>query len=170
MLQLGLRRVEVSRAEVGDIDFRKSTMLVRGKGADGGISAALPLTDEVREALRLYVSTEGLTAGPLFLDRRGTGRGISAAHVGMLVVEAFREAGVKSHNGDGRSAHALRHTCAQDLFDAGVETRVVQKVLRHASIRNTEIYLRGEVGGLREAMEGRRYSRGQLTRPEGAEG
>jgi site-specific recombinase XerD len=54
-------------------------------------------------------------------------------------------------------ARVLRQSWAFGKSDSGAETRVVQQVLRHASIRNTEIYLRGEASGLREAMEGRRY-------------
>lgn len=74
-------------------------------------------------------------------------------------MHAMRDSGVKEYNGDGRSAHALRHTCAQDLVDGGADIRVVQRVLRHSSIRNTELYVRGEVKGLRPVMEGRRYFR-----------
>ena len=36
--------------------------------------------------------------------------------------------------------HSLRHTCATNLLNAGVDIRVVQTILGHASIRQTEAY------------------------------
>jgi site-specific recombinase XerD len=70
---------------------------------------------------------------------------------------AMREAGIKRFNGDGRSAHALRHTCAHDLLEQTQNVYAVQLALRHRSITSTQIYLRGSVRDLRATMGGRRY-------------
>lgn len=161
MLQLGLRRGEVARIQLGDIDRRKLTIGVRGKGGQGGVTRRLPLTEEAWRAIVAYLPTVQASSGPLLRSTRNPSVGISPSWVGELVARAMLEAGVKQYSGDGRSAHALRHTCAQDLVDLGVDIRVVQRVLGHASIRNTEIYTQGAVRGLREAMEGRRYERPQ---------
>lgn len=114
---------------------------------------------EAWEALTAYLVAEQIHAGPLLRSRRQgeENQGITGHYLSKLVRLAMVDAGIKAFSHDGRSAHALRHTTAQDLIDAGTETRVVQKVLRHSSIQSTEIYLRGEVRHLREAMEGRRY-------------
>lgn len=74
-----------------------------------------------------------------------------------LVTAAMVDAGVKSCAGDGVSPHSLRHTFAQDLLDGGADVRLVQTGLGHRSLRSTELYLRREPPGLREAMEQRRY-------------
>jgi integrase/recombinase XerD len=78
--------------------------------------------------------------------------------VSVLVRKWIAAAGVKSLPGDGISAHALRHTCAQDMIDRGADIREVQHALGHRSVMSTEIYLRRAPVGLRQAMEGRRYS------------
>jgi site-specific recombinase XerD len=118
----------------------------------------LPLSAQTRAAMVAYLNAEVIGGGgPLIRSRVRPESGVSPATVGELVKGVMVEAGVKEYVGDGRSAHALRHTCAQDLVDAGADIRKVQRVLRHASIRNTEVYLRGEVKGIREVMAGRTY-------------
>lgn len=158
MLQEALRRKEVAELQVGDVDLRKRTVMVRGKGGHGQVTDTLPLTDQTMVALRSYLAAEGLGgSGPLIRSRVHPDRGLSPATVGQLVKDAMVAAGVKERARDGKSAHALRHTAAQDLVDSGADIRKVQRVLRHASIRNTEVYLRGEVRGIRDVMAGRTY-------------
>lgn len=159
MLQEGLRRGEVARIQLGDIDRRKRILAVRGKGGGGEVTRRLPLVDEAWRALNAFLPSVPGASGPLFRSTRYPDRGLSGAWIGELVTRAMKDAGVKRYAWDGRSPHALRHTCAQDLVDADVDVRLVQKALGHASIRNTELYLRGAVQGLTEAMEGRRYYR-----------
>lgn len=157
MLNEGLRRAEVAAIQIGDIDRRAKILAVRGKGGGGEVTARLPITEETYGLLVRYLPTVPHASGPLLRSYLNPDKGISPQRVGEIVMLAMRTAGVKEYNGDGRSAHALRHTAAQDLVDAGVDMRAVQRVLRHASIRNTELYVRGEVKGLRAVMDGRRY-------------
>lgn len=159
MVQELLRRGEVARIQVGDIDLGKRILSVRGKGGRGNITRREPISDETHDALRAYLAETRCHAGPLFRSRRDVHDSVSGATIGEDVTLAMLRAGVKQFAFDGRSPHALRHTGAQDLADAGVEMRVVQKALGHKTIRSTELYVRGDVNGLREAMAGRRYSR-----------
>lgn len=157
MLNEALRRAEVAAIQLGDLDRRGRLLAVRGKGGGGEVTARLPITDETFRLLDRYLPAVPFSSGPLFRSRLNPDKGLSPARVGEIVMFAMRDCGVKRYNGDGRSAHSLRHTCAQDLVDRGTDIRKVQKVLRHSSIRNTELYVRGEVKGLREVMAGRRY-------------
>lgn len=156
MVEMGLRRIEVSRAQLGDVDLHDKTIEVRGKGFGGQVSRLLPLLDDTYRALKVYLDEErGTTVGPLILNRRDRYEGVEAHTLSEMVRGWMREAGLKVSATDGVSAHALRHTCAQSMVDAGVPLRVVQQWLGHASIKTTEGYARREVSGLREAAEAR---------------
>ena len=157
MLQEGLRRIEVSRILYSDLDMRRVTLSVRGKGGRGEPTRTVPISDETAGALRVYLEHVPVTYGPLIRSRRDPDRGLTAATISELVLAVMRDAGVKAHNGDGRSAHALRHTMATDMLDAGADLRQVQAALGHSTVRTTEHYLRNGVAGLRGAMAGRHY-------------
>jgi integrase len=47
---------------------------------------------------------------------------------------------LKKHNITNASPHTFRHTCASHLVIKGVSLYVVRDILRHASIKETEIY------------------------------
>lgn len=158
MLQEGLRRGEVARLELGDIDRRKRTVAIRGKGGRGGVTAVLPLSEQTWRALETY--HEAVSAplwGPVVRSRHDDASPVRPQTITRMVSGALEAAGIKKRARDGKSAHALRHTMAQDLIDDGVDVHTVQHAMRHADIASTQLYLRGEVKGLRDAMAGRQY-------------
>jgi integrase len=159
MLQEGLRRCEVSRALRPDLDLRRMTLAVRGKGGGGQPTRTVPISLETGVTLTDYLDEQPVMWGPLIRSRRDPDLGLEPATISELVLHVMRAAGVKAHNGDGRSAHALRHTMATDMLDRA-DIRQVQAALGHATIRTTEVYLRNQVAGLREAMAGRTYKAG----------
>lgn len=159
MVQEGLRCCEVVRAMTTDVDLSRRAIGVRGKGGHGGVTRTLPLSDETVAALAGYYAERGRVAGPLIASRRDPHAGVSAHHVSKLVARLMRRAGVKLAGGDGRSAHACRHTMATDLVDAGADLLTVQQALGHAQIQTTQTYLRGVTPDLRTAMAGRVYCR-----------
>lgn len=139
MYGIGLRCVEVSRLEVGDVDFDGRLVAVRGKG---GRDDVLPLPESVARVLRSYLDEHPASAGPLIRDLRWHRFPITAQRVSEVMARLATDAGVKRRPYDGRGAHALRRTCATELLEAGANVRQVQAVLRHASLRSTEHYLR----------------------------
>lgn len=154
-VQIGVRRIELWRANIEDIDVRNRRFPVRGKGFDGEVSRTLPLPEEAWQALIRYLTELGVTSGPLFRNHAG-GR-LSRSKMSRICSEAMLAAGVKEAPGDGRSLHGLRHTFAQHLLDGGADVRRVQKALGHASITTTEqVYLLREED-LTADIEGRRY-------------
>lgn len=158
MAQEGLRRIEISRLDVEDIDFAEQSMTLRGKGGRGGYTDALPITDETWRALTAYLAEEGHTSGPLIRNRvRKHGR-CSPQTISELVRQGMVDAGVKKPGDSLRTPHSFRHSCAHGVLTKTGDIRQTQKVMRHRSIGTTEkTYLNGYVDDLRDAMAGRHY-------------
>lgn len=159
MVQLGLRAGDAARILIEDIDIPGRRLHVRAKGGGGDHTHWAPIPTQAWEALTASLHRHGRRSGPLFTStRRLAPVGLQPATVSKLVGRWMRDAGVKQFPYDGRSSHSLRHTCAQDMIDAGAEPRQVQHALGHHSLSTTEKhYLLREPPGLRAAMEGRSY-------------
>lgn len=158
MLQEGLRRIEVSRLNVEDIDFAERSMVIRGKGGQGCETDALPITEETWGVLIRYLAESGHTHGPLVRNQvRKHGR-CAPSTVSELVRQAMVDAGIKQPGDLTRTPHSCRHTAAHDLLTRTSNVRAVQQALRHRSVRSTEVYLRGHTTELRSVMEGRHYA------------
>lgn len=153
MVQMGLRRIEVHRALVSDL--HDGRLAVRGKGGDGAVTRWVPVPSEAQRALDAWMQFRPDKSDVLFPT--SSGRPLDVGFISRKVSEMMREANVKTRPGDGRSAHALRHTMAQHLVDDGVPLRIVQKILGHSSVTTTEMYARREVQVLAEVLEGRNY-------------
>lgn len=151
MLEEGLRAIEIAQLQLGDVDLAGGTMVVTGKG---GHSRVLPITDVVAGAIEAYVAERGKRSGYLLQSYQrsyaSTHDGLSAKYVARIAGDAFRRAEIPE------SGHALRHTFAHGLIDAGASIRDVQGALGHASMTTTQVYLgHAEVAQLRGFM-GRR--------------
>lgn len=155
MLQCGLRVGDLCRVRTEDVDWSRRRLHVRGKGGRGEPTHWVPIPAEAWELVEPRLGRPG----PLVRSTRYRRRvePLSPNHVGRLIRGWMSDAGVKQAARDGISSHALRHSCAQHLVDAGVSIRHVQAVLGHRSEATTEAYVRREPPGLRAAVEGRRY-------------
>lgn len=150
MVNEGLRCIEVSRLEVGDIDPARRKALISGKG---GHERVLPVSEETWGLLRTYLGLFPATAGPLIRSYRNDRKGLSAHYISMLVSGMMKDAAVVE------SAHALRHTAASDMLTSGAHVRDVQRAMGHANLKTTERYLPWTVHDLKDAMGGRSYRR-----------
>lgn len=150
MVNEGLRCIEVSRLEVGDVDAEHRAVLITGKG---GHQRVLPISEETWALLRTYLGYFPATAGPLVRSYRNPRKGLSAHYISMMVGQLMKDAAV------AESAHALRHTAATDMLRGGAHVRDVQAAMGHANLKTTERYLPWCVNDLRDAMGGRTYRR-----------
>lgn len=155
MVHCGLRSVEVSRMEMGDLDFRDHLVLVHGKGAR---DRPLPVPDEAWAAVAAYLAEHPAAGGPLFRRFDQPYVALKRRTIIDLLRRKVREAGLKTGAWDGVAGHALRRTCASDLLDGGANIRQVQAVLGHTQLSSTQRYLRWqEAKDLRLTVEGRHY-------------
>jgi integrase len=136
----GLRRVEVSRLELGDLDLRGNT--IRVVTAKAQTEDLIPLTGHTRDDYLIpYLNVRGRKPGALIQSERGGP--LSPDAIGSLVCQWLMEAGVKEAPFDGKSLHACRHTFALNLLDHGADPTVIQAGLRHSTLGSTWTYLRG---------------------------
>ena len=70
------------------------------------------------------------------LFRNLQGEVLTARSVERLLKKYLAEAGLDAH----LSPHALRHSFATHLLDAGADLRSVQELLGHANLSTTTIY------------------------------
>lgn len=69
-----------------------------------------------------------------------------------LVGRAYRAAGINTHRPEGALVHALRHTFATSLIGHGAPLVEVQRLLGHASLATTQIYLTTRPDQLRRSV------------------
>ena len=144
LVRLGLRRCEVSRLGLDDIDWRAGTICVHGKG---NCLERLPLPVDVGHYLAQYLrharpaKARGRT---VFVRHFAPYNALSECRVSTIVADAARRAGV------GRvHAHRLRHTAATQLLRAGASLPEVGQVLRHRRAQTTAIYAKVDHDTLR---------------------
>jgi site-specific recombinase XerD len=129
----GLRVAELCGLDIGDLDLRRRTVTVLGKGAK---ERRLPVHDRAAEAMARWLA-EGrrhlvgpeTPDGAAFLNRLGHRLGPRDAR---RILD--RRAASPTH------PHALRHSFATHLLDGGADLRVVQELLGHASLQTTQVY------------------------------
>ena len=108
----GLRRCEIARLQLEDVDSDAGVIRIRGKDGYRKIARVLALSDRTARALEAYGATIGRQRGPLIYNYNSPERGVSVAHVGIIARRALESLGIKRSGGDGVTPHSL-------LFDAG---------------------------------------------------
>lgn len=142
MITGGLRTVEVSRADIGDLrTVGDSTVLfIQGKGREEK-TEYVKISSPVEKAIRAYLRDRAETdpAAPLFASTSNNSRGgrISTRSVSAIAKARMQAAGYDSER---LTAHSLRHTAVTLSLLAGKDITEVQQFARHANIATTMIY------------------------------
>jgi site-specific recombinase XerD len=142
----GLRRQELLDLRLRDISLQDATLRVaRGKG---GKSRMVPLVPQVQAALQAWLEVRpDCGAEHVFVGRDG--RRLRSHGLNDLFRRAAAQAGVDR---PGVSLHTLRHSFATMLLHSQVDLFSLQKLLGHASIESTAIYLHVDLTRLRAAV------------------
>ena len=142
MVTGGLRTIEVSRANVGDLRTvgENTVLFVQGKGREEK-TEYIKISAPVEKAIRTYLKARGNVeeGQPLFTSTSNNSRGkrISTRTVSGIVKTALKNAGYDSAR---LTAHSLRHTAITLALLAGREITEVQQFARHANLNTTMIY------------------------------
>jgi site-specific recombinase XerD len=137
MLFNGLRSREVTSMQLEDLLLSEAQVRVRGKG---GRVRLLPLPPETIRLLQVYLRNERpLTNAPqVFVSLKGQARGRALTPAGLRSLFRHHRAasGVTQAN-----PHRFRHTFASDMIRAGISLPALQRLMGHAHIHTTMIYI-----------------------------
>jgi integrase/recombinase XerC len=149
----GIRLSELTGLNIADLDFVQGLLKVRGKGRKERI---VPVGAPALAAVEGYLMRRGELAAKragaciddaLFLSARGTR--MNPRGVARVVERVVRQSGI----GRKISPHALRHTFATHLLDAGADLRSIQEMLGHQSLSTTQKYTTVSVSRLMEIYD-----------------
>ena len=149
----GIRLSELAGLNIEDIDFRQGLAKIRGKGRKERI---VPVGKPALASLQTYLQHRkeswGAMAGnngdePLFINTRG-GR-LTVRSVARVVDRMVVKSGINRKI----SPHALRHSFATHMMDAGADLRAIQELLGHQSLSTTQKYTAVSISKLMEIYD-----------------
>ena len=145
----GIRVSELVGLSRGDVDLSVGTIKVLGKGGKERIAYLGRLATE---SLGRHMSSDARADSsgpdePVFAGRRG-GR-ISQRTVQRLVKKYVLKSGIHKTP----TPHALRHTFATHLLDAGVDLRSIQEMLGHSKLSTTQRYTKVSLATMMETYD-----------------
>lgn len=147
----GLRASELLGIRLSNLDLPRRTLRVIGKGSH---EAIVSFGDTAARAIATYLEH----ARPWLAHRSSSDRLWLNCFGGPLLYHGLRRMTRERAKAAGLppvNPHMLRHSFATHLMERGAHLRVIQELLRHASVRTTEIYT--HLDSRRLAEERRRY-------------
>lgn len=147
LLDTGIRVGELVAIKLDDLSLANGCLLIHGKGNRQRFVYLLqkPLARKIEQYLT-WRSSVSACANKLFISANG--KAIRPPTIRNGLKGIAKAAGIAKHI----TPHMLRHTCATQWLEAGLDIRYVQKLLGHQSISTTEIYTHVSDQGLREAL------------------
>lgn len=146
LLDLGLRRVEVARLRLEDIDWRDGTLTIHGKGKRIDI---VPLPRSTGSAISEYLQygRPNTTRREVFVRHRPP---LNAPANLDIVRNAVRNAAERCDLQERvRGTHVFRHTMACRMVQGGAPFKEIGDMLRHRSLDTTTIYAKVNLPALR---------------------
>jgi site-specific recombinase XerD len=150
-VQTGLRVSELITLRRDEIHLGAGAHVAcHGKGRKDRIT---PLTKPAVQAMCSWLDeSSGTPTDPVFPTR--TGRSLSRDAIERRLTRHHATAArmCPSLNGKHITAHALRHTVAVRLLEAGVDTTVIARWLGHERVDTTAIYLHAHLDFKEKAL------------------
>ena len=131
----GLRRAELAKLEVADINLERQYLIVRlGKGQKDRVVDLVP---SLVDKLRIHLIGK---------EPQDSVFGLKASTISGLIHWASERANVNIHT------HSLRDVFATKLVDAGVDLEIIRRLLGHTNLKVTQKYLARTDRQRREAV------------------
>ena len=135
----GMRISELSNLNYENLNLEQNEIKVLGKGAKERI---VLIPDKTKETLKNYMDnvsdlickTKKAPDSPLFINYNGF------RLQNQSIRKALKEVVEKIELPKKITPHIFRHSFATRLLENGADLRIVQELLGHASISNTQIY------------------------------
>jgi integrase/recombinase XerD len=159
----GIRRSELVKLHVFDVDVERGTILVReGKRSNDRVvpigERALAWIEKYQREVRQQILTDPNNT-VLFVSRLGDG--LTAGHLTDIVRRQVKAANI----GKTGSCHLFRHAMATLMLERGADVRMVQAMLGHASLNTTALYTHVAIRALKEVHE-RTHPGAKLGKPD----
>jgi integrase len=157
MIYTGARFGEIAGLQVGDIDFGlgrvRFSRSVDKRGRLGTVKTPssedyVDLHPVAREWLERHIKEKQLRPGERLFSGPRLGRPLYNTVLRTAMVKGLEAAGLDK----AITIHGTRHSTATWLRKAGLDTRVIQRILRHADPRTTAVYLHEEEAEIREGI------------------
>jgi tyrosine recombinase XerC len=134
----GLRISEALDLDLQDVDLRAATIRVTGKGRKERV---IPLPEATAENLRDYLGR----SRPLLTAPAPEERAFFVSVRGRRLTDTAVRKRLRSYLKDphvslSATPHTFRHSIATHLLERGVDVRIVQETLGHASLATTQVY------------------------------
>jgi integrase/recombinase XerC len=147
----GIRVSELSKMNFSDVDFSAAVIQVSGKGNK---QRKVPVGQKALAAINAYRTRYQKQTGrpaihedPLFLNRFH--KRLSTRSIARILTKLVESVGRLTPI----SPHALRHTFATHMLDAGADLRAVQELLGHKSLSTTQKYTHVSIDRLMETYD-----------------
>ena len=147
MYSTAMRRSELARLDVWDVNAQEGEVLVHGKGNKDRV---VPIGERALAWVAKYLADvrplllHDLSEDALFLNRRGDR--VQENQVTYAVGDYVVRAGVSRRG----ACHLFRHTCATLMLEGGADLRFVQEMLGHVSILTTQVYTHVSIRKLKQ--------------------
>ena len=145
----GMRISELSSLNYENLNLEQNEIRVFGKGAKERI---VLIPDKTKESLINYINNvsdlickkEKLPSSPLFINYNGY-----RLH-NQSIRKALKKCLENIHFTKHVTPHVFRHSFATKLLEHGADLRIVQELLGHSSIKNTQIYTHVSIQRLKD--------------------
>lgn len=152
----GMRVSELSGLNFGNLNLENNEITVFGKGSKERI---ILITDRAKNYLQGYIDyarnlvARGYTLGPItettpvFINK--TGYRLQTRMIRNVINDIVEKIELPKKV----TPHMFRHSFATHLIENGADLRVVQELLGHASISNTQIYTHISMQHMKEVYD-----------------